>query len=217
MEELILKVPQWMKIFLGTVVVVNFAAFVYFMFGSTANFQRGYDLVNTVMLVFFGGPSLILNVLAMVVIFKGWTPLAESRYVLSFLMAGALLFLAYQLVNAVSPIGWLEDNIVSDPPRMTSDQQYEYRIDIINPFQKNSREQLHIRQISTGKESNIPIDLLNEDDVYKTGMGDQWAWALLQPTEREDYYRMVTTEDLNMNEQRVYLVNVRQGAAERLK
>ncbi|MGG1619530.1 hypothetical protein [Paenibacillus sp. NRS-1781] len=114
------------------------------------------------------------------------------------------------------------DEVRSDPVRLTSDQKYEYRIDLINPFQRNSREQLHLKNISTGEEKNIPISIKKENKGYSTGDdGDNWAWGILKPTKVPNQYELSTLDEHNNGrygmDPRVFLIDVEAGTVQILK
>jgi hypothetical protein len=94
---------------------------------------------------------------------------------------------------------------------MTSDGKYEYRIELINLFQKNSKERLYLRQISTGEESFIPLQL-NSKEIHGIGIpsDNDWSWATLRPTENPSIYDLITTKNLPI-ENKKFEINVEEG------
>ena len=115
------------------------------------------------------------------------------------------------LFRSVNTSGWLYDRITSDPLRLTSDGKYEYRIDLINLFQKNSKERLYLRQVSTGEERFIPLHL-NSREIHGIGIpnDNDWSWAILCPTESAYIYDLMTTEMLPVGIKR-FEINVEKG------
>lgn len=166
-------------------------------FRLNRGFQRGHDILATATLVIFGVPSIIIVLISLTYIWQGWPPFNGVKYLVSAILMGSLLFCSYYLVDGTPTRGWLYDNVDSDPVRLTSDQKYEYRIDLINPFQRNSREQLHLKNISTGEEKNIPISIRKENSGYSGGDGDNWAWGILKPTKVPNQYELSTLDEYN--------------------
>ncbi|MGQ3479138.1 hypothetical protein [Paenibacillus sp. TY11] len=215
------KMPVWFKIIWMVPIFVNIAALIWFVLGSTGGFQRQQDLIETVILMVCGIPSIIIVLISLTYIWQGWAPFSGTKYIVSVLLMVSLLFFSYHLVGATSTRGWLYDDVRSDPMRLTSDQKYEYRIDLINPFQRNSREQLHLKDVSSGMEMNIPIVIRKNREPYLSGSGDDWAWAILKPTKVPYQYKLSTleqdnVEDYNMDS-RIYLIDVEAGTAQIVK
>ncbi|MEC0233379.1 hypothetical protein P4H71_03300 [Paenibacillus kribbensis] len=216
-----IKMPVWFKIIWMVPIFVNIAALIWFVLGSTGGFQRGQDLIATVILMICGIPSIIIVLISLTYIRQGWAPFSGMKYIVSVLLMATLLFFSYQLVEGTPTRGWLYDDVRSDPMRLTSDQKYEYRIDLINPFQRNSREQLHLKDVSSGMEMDIPIVIRKNREPYLSGSGDDWAWAILKPTEVQYRYKLSTLEegiagDYNMDP-RVFLIDVKAGTAQIIK
>ncbi|MGG4220498.1 hypothetical protein ABEW32_20030 [Paenibacillus jamilae] len=216
-----MKMPIWFKIIWIIPILINIAALIWFVVGSTGGFQRGHDIVASVTLIVFGVPSIIILLISLTHIQQGWAPFKGVKYLVSAMMMVALLFLSYYLVDSTPTQGWLYEDVDSDPLRLTSDKKYEYRIDLINPFQRNSREQLHLKNRSTGVEVDIPIVIRAERDIYSTGGSEGWAWGILKPTKVPDQYELSTLDENNNGrygmDPRVFLIDVKAGTAQRLK
>ncbi|KJD45362.1 hypothetical protein [Paenibacillus terrae] len=215
------KMPIWFKIIWMIPILINIAAFIWFILGSTGGFQRGHDILGTAALVLFGVPSVIIVLISLTYIWQGWAPFSGIKYVVSAILMASLLFFSYYLVDGTPTRGWLYDNVDSDPVRLTSDQKYEYRIDLINPFQRNSREQLHLKNISTGEEKNIAISIRKENEGYSGGGSEDWAWGILKPTNVPNQYELSTLDEHNNGrygmDPRVFLIDVEAGTAQILK
>ncbi len=207
----------WIKVLLIVGILVNVVAMMWFLLGSTANFNRSLDLVSTVMLLKVWFPSLILVVIAITILIKGWAPTNYIYLVAVCLIIVTLLYLAVPLFKGVNTQGWLNDNIVSDPLKLTSDGKYEYRLELINLFQRNSRERLFLRDVSTGQEIYISVYINTKD---KHGLyvrsGDDWMWAILSPTNDPHQYMLTTTEILRLPEKR-FFIDVTRGISTKIE
>lgn len=126
------------------------------------------------------------------------------------------LILSLPLFIGVETRGWLYDDISSDPIHTTLDGKYEYRLDLINMYQKNSREQLMVRDVITGAERFIPVELNTNDLDGIRGGGRDWSWAVMSPTEVLDQYLLTTTETLSMPQKR-FIVDIRAGTSQRIE
>lgn len=54
-------------------ILINLSGVLWFILGSTANFQRGIDLISTVILIYAGIPSILLIVMSAILLFEGGT------------------------------------------------------------------------------------------------------------------------------------------------
>lgn len=206
----------WVKIVWLFAIIVNIVSLIWFLLGSTANFQRPLDLINTVTLITVWVPSLLLVVLSTILFIKGWVA-SNFKHIGVWLILLALLFFAVPLFKGVNTEGWLYDHITSDPIKITSDGEFEYRTELINLFQKNSRERLYLRNVSTGREMYIPIDI-NTTEIYGIWVreGDDWMWALLSPTDVPNQYELTTTEILRVPKNK-FLIDIGTGTSQRLE
>lgn len=205
----------WFKIVWYLAIIANVAAFLWFILGATANFQRRLDLVGFPTLILFGIPSLILVVLSILLI-RSSINSNLLTYAFASIIIFSLLYLISPMVEAVRTEGWLKDYIQSDPIKITSDGLYEYRIDLINTNQKDSRERLYLKNISTGEEMFISVDINTKDLKGLTVARKNWAWVLMIPTNEAEIYELSTTNQLHMPK-KIFLINVREGTAQRLE
>lgn len=82
--------------------------------------------------------------------------------------------------------------------------------------QKNSRERLYVKNISTGEEVYISIDI---NSIELKGISEgirNWAWALMEPTGVPNQYELSTTEDLRMPKKK-FLIDINSGVSWRLE
>lgn len=152
--------PTWLKNIWIIAIVVNSVSLVWFLLGTTANFQRSMDLVELLTLVLIWLPSLLLVVVSIKILKNKKLSISKSRHVAVNFIIFLLFSLSIPLFIDVNTGGWLYDDIESDSLKLTSDGKYKYRIELINMDQKNSREQLYVRNISTDEESIYQLILI---------------------------------------------------------
>lgn len=189
----------WFKVIWYLAIIANVATFVWFIIGNTANFQRGLDLVGVPTLVVFGIPSIILVVSSILIMKKCVKPKLWI-YAIACIIIYLLIFSVKPMAIAVDKEGWLYDSIMSDPIKITCDGNYSYRLELINTYQRNSKERLYIKDNSTGEEFYILVKIYasrRELNGYSLGIGD-WAWALMEPTDVAEHYLLMTTENLEI-------------------
>jgi hypothetical protein len=209
--------PSWLKTIWVLAIIVNAMSLLWFLIGATANFQRSLDLVGVLTLLFLWVPSLILVVLSAILLKKRWVPLDSLGYAALCFVILILLSFAVPLFEGVKTQGWLNNNIERDPIKLTSDGKYEYRIELINIDQKNSRERLYVRNLSTGVGMYISVDIIADDlEGISEGADENWAWAIMIPTDVRDQYELSTTEDLRMPKKK-FLIDIGASTSKRLK
>jgi hypothetical protein len=207
----------WIKCIWIFATIVNTISLVWFLLGSTANFQRSLDLVGLVTLVLMWVPSLVLVLVSIKLLLNGWVPSSSISYFLFWFMIFNLLSFALPLLDGVDTRGWLYESVETDPIKLTSDGKYEYRIELINMWQKNSHERLFVRNVLTGEEKFIPVEI-NTDELKGISQGSHqnWAWAIMAPTDDLDHYELSTTENLRMT-QKKFLIDVIAGTSRRIE
>ncbi|GGG17372.1 hypothetical protein ACFOHW_04030 [Paenibacillus abyssi] len=193
--------------------LVNLFAVVWFVFGTTANFQRGIDLVSTVILTYFGIPSILLIVLSSILLFKGWSPSSAWGIVIVSIMILCMLSLSPTLFKSVNTGGWLSENIVTDTLQTTADGQYEYQLELINLFQKNSFARLYIKNNSTGEEMRIPLDMPVNTIKGLTKEKENY-WIMLEGTSEADKYILYTTPRFPLSDE-TYEVSMKKREAKK--
>jgi hypothetical protein len=205
--------PNWIKIPWILAIILNLVSMIWFLLGTTANFQRSLDLVGTVTLIFCWIPSLLIVYLSINALIKESSP-TNFRVLILIIV---LLILAVNLFKAVNTTGWLYDDITSDPIKTTTDGKYEYRTELVNLFQKNSRAQLYLRNVSNEQEIYIPLEVnTNEIHGIEVSSTEDWMWAVLSKSNLPDHYELTTTEKLPVPQKR-FLINIKKGTAGILK
>ncbi|WP_440110719.1 hypothetical protein [Paenibacillus sp. QZ-Y1] len=208
---------NWIKYIWITTIFINVAIFIWFLVGATSNFQRSLDLVGMPIMIFYGVPSLMINMISIVILMKKW----NSRLNIMTMIVGGvfifiLLFCTPAFVTALQ--NTVEgDQVESDPVSYTTDQKYEYNIELINMSQRNNQVNLIVREVSGKAEKKaIPLDLDTEEIIaLTTGPGSNWQWAVLEPTEKPELYKLTTTEKLGMH--KVYMIDIVEGSSQEIK
>ncbi|MCM3038094.1 hypothetical protein M3201_00045 [Paenibacillus motobuensis] len=207
--------PTWTRTIWIAAIIVNGLSIVWFLFGTTANFQRALDLTGRLTLIFFWLPSLILVLLSIWLLHKRWDPLGGFGYGIVAFLIFLLLIFSCPLFEGVRTSGWLYEDVRADPTRLTMDGKLEYHLEIVNLYQRNSRERLFVKLISTGEEKNIPLDInATEADGLSIGRS-HWGWVTMLPTEIPNQYLLNTTEYLDMPEKK-FLINIENGTSKRI-
>jgi hypothetical protein len=207
---------MWLKILWVVAIVINTASLAWFLLGTTANFQRSLDLIATVTLIFFWIPSVILTTWSIRLLIKGWSPASNVAYTGFFFGVSLLLLFSFFLFQGVNTRGWLTEKITSDSLKLTSDKKYEYRIDLINVFQKNSHARLYIKNVSTGKEMNVAVDNHTDKIVSYGSSKEGMNWVLMEPTQLPNRYYLYTTRELRIQEEQ-FEIDVGTETSRRLK
>lgn len=205
----------WLKIIWIITVFVNLSGLIWFVLGSTANFQRDLDLISTVLLVYLGIPTIILCGLSFYLLYKKWSPTKWWEAIGVSLLIIAMLFMTPQFYKNVDTSGWLTDKVQTDSIQQTSDHRFEYCIELINLFQKNSTSRLYLKNINTLEEVRIPLELPTKEVVGITWSSVNY-FIKLEPTADSNIYLLTTTEDLPLATEK-YEINVQEGTAVRIK
>jgi len=196
-------------------ILINLSAVMWFIFGSTANFQREIDVVSTVFFVYFGIPSLLLIVFSSILLFKGWIPNSSWGIVTVSIIILCMLSLSPTLFKNVNTSGWLSENIVTDTLQLTADGQYEYRIELINLFQKNSYSRLYIKSSFTGEEMRISLEIPVKKIKVLTERKLNY-WIVLEGTSKNDKYILNTTSSFPLPDEK-FEVDIKKGEAMKLQ
>ncbi len=206
----------WLKSLWLVATMFSAASLIRFIFRSTANFQRPLDLVNSVTLTFVGIPSLLLTATSVVLLLKKWNPAASGLAYIGFYSGViVLLVLSMVLIKSVSSQGWLTEKVTSDSLKITSDEKYQYRIDLINLFQKNSYAKLYVKNVATNEEVSIPVDI-ETDKIVGLGIKETNNWVTMEPSEALNRYVLYTTKELGIPEEK-FKIDIASRTSEEVK
>jgi len=139
----------------------NTFAIVYFVIGVTAGFHRS---------IFTQGPSGVLTafiILPLVVLLTTFSIVKQVQcwHTGQFISWEAIIciliavLLASMMPGAVNPRGWLYDFVSSSKLETSQDRRYEFQFEIVNGNQRNSSDRIFLRDISTGEEIYIALDV----------------------------------------------------------
>ena len=170
---------------------VLFLSVIWFLLGSTAFFNRGIDLVETVIFILVWIPALIIAIISWILLKKKWMP-SNINFQIIFvsMIVICTIALSSPLIHRASPYGWLIPRVAGDVMQTTSDGKFEYRLELVNRLQRNNRVRLYVKNISTNEEMLIPLDL--STDIFGS-IGGTNAIAVLRPTETENIYMLNPT------------------------
>jgi len=145
-------------------ITVLSTALVWFLLGATAFFNRGIDLVETAVFVFVWIPALVFVMISIKLLRKGWMPSNIIFQILLLLIIVIIMIIFSEtLFSRASAHGWLIPRVERDGLQTTSDEKFEYRIELVNRWQRNNRVRLYIRNISTGEEKTIYLGISTDD------------------------------------------------------
>lgn len=204
----------WFRLILIAIIIFSVSSFVWFLLGSTAYFQRGMDIIGTTTFLGAGIPILLFAVLFTILLIKGWTPTSGGDYVGICVVLVISTILSVALIQSVSTNGWAKEKVESDSIKVTDDEKYEYRIDLINLFQKNSHARLYLKDIGSGEEMYIPVDIQTRKIVV-LGVSEVNHWVMLETTKDASHYVMYTTEDLGLPEEK-FEIDIRAGTSNKV-
>lgn len=206
--------PIWLRLLLIAAIIFSASSFVWFLLGSTAYFQRGMDIIGTTYLWGAGIPVLLFAILFTILLIKGWTPTSGVDYfgicvllLLATLISGAL-------IQSVNTHGWADEKIRSDTLKISADGKYEYRVDLINLFQRNSHARLYLKEVSTGKEIYIPTEIQTRK-INTLAVGRVNHWIKLEPMDNPSHYILYTTEELRIPEEK-FEIDIIAGTSSRM-
>ncbi|MBG9734185.1 hypothetical protein [Paenibacillus alvei] len=205
----------WLRFLLVLVILFSATSFFWFLLGATAFFQRGMDIIGTT--YFFGAaiPVLLFAIVFTIILIKGWAPTSGIDYVGICIGLVLATLISAALIQSVNTHGWANEKIVSDSIKVTIDGQYEYCIDLINLFQRNSHARLYLKDLSLGKETIIPVDI-QTSKIVGLGVKKVNHWVMLEPTNTASEYILYTTEELGIPEEK-FEIDIRAGKSIRLK
>jgi hypothetical protein len=186
-------VRLWLKVMWVITILVNLSGVIWFVLGSTANFQRGIDLISRVILVHLGIPSILLIVVSSFLLLKKWSPSRWWEVIGVFMIMTAMLVLTPHLYKNVETSGWLTEKLETDSIQQTSDQRYMYCLELINLFQQNGSARLYLKNANTREELRIAVDL-PLTKIQGISWGEVPRFIKLEPTNDANIYILHTTE-----------------------
>ncbi|KUP25503.1 hypothetical protein [Paenibacillus sp. DMB5] len=181
-------------------ILLNAAVLFWFTYNATAYFQRGMDIIGTSILGMAGVPLILISILFIMFIFRRRKRKGRIKYIevvvvfLSIMFSGCLLIIT-------NDSQWAETRVTSDAVRITTDNRYEYRLDLVNMFQRNAYARLYLKNTADEEEIYIPVDI-ELSDIVVISMGDEIQWSVLESTGNPSQYILSTTDDFLVPEKR---------------
>lgn len=173
-------------------VLASLSSVIWFILGATANFKRDLDVVSSVILFYFGVPSILLIIISLILLLKRWTPTSTWGIVGISVIILCMLVLSPVLFKNVNKSGWLSESIVTDTLQVTANGQLEYQLELVNLFQKNSLARLYVRRKSNDEEIRIPLEI-SLDKIKGLTEEKMNYWITLEQTLDTEKYILYTT------------------------
>lgn len=204
-----------LRFLLIVVILLSASSFVWFLLGSTAYFQRGMDIMGTAYFWGAGIPVLLFAILFTRLLIKGWTPTSGGQYTAVFIGLLVSVLLSAALMQSVNTHGWANEKIESDSVKVTADNKYEYRIDLINLFQRNSHARLYLKDMGSGTVIYIPVDI-QTNKIIGLRVGKFNHWVRLEPSDIASQYILYTTKDLGRLPEEKFKIDILAGTSSRV-
>lgn len=173
------------------VTLLSFFAVARWIFNTTAGFNRQLDLFSTVIIGFFIVPLTLTAVLAIVYLVRvGNNP---DKAVVKFETLLCLIMIPLSATITFSPLispGPVREIIFADTIRPTDDGRLEYRLELVNLFQRNATARLFVRDLDTLEEFYIPIGIPRVDEIGGISLPHRtdFLWGRMERGETSDQY-----------------------------
>ena len=186
-------------------IVIFFVSLLWFLFGTTAFFQRGIDLETTVWYGFFWVPVLIFTIAIILVLVLKQQWLLNIANTISAQRLLALMLIPVALLSAVfsyhqtPTAGWLTERVKGDVIQLTADGKYEYRVEVVNQFQKNAYVRLYLKSMSTGNIAIIRLSAQMEEISARTvpeqNIPKRPIWSSMDYADSSEGYILSVTKE----------------------
>ena len=195
------------KIFWMAMTALNFIILLCFYIGATAFFNRGPGMDWHIYFMLVGAPVMIFTVFSIVCFVTGRVPRTDAAQLR--LVIALVCITCFIIFTAPFPIereGWLTERVTTQHGgiQTTEDGKYKYSLEIINSGQRNSHGRLYVRNVATGEEARIPLNMNNtRPSVFS--FNEERAWSHLVPSEvLPSMYILTTTEHFNRSEIEIF-------------
>jgi len=170
--------------------LLGLSSVLWWLYGATNGFNRGIGLHSLAGLLYFIAP-LALTILISIIylIRKGTNP--EGGVSVLIVSAICLVITSLSIVVVFHPNVRSEpvrDFIHSDTLRPTHDGLFEYRLDLVNLFQRNASARLFVRDLTTGEEVYIPLRISVRGVGGISTPGGNFLRARMEQSELEGHY-----------------------------
>ncbi|MFD1883909.1 hypothetical protein [Paenibacillus wenxiniae] len=190
----------WLRTLTIFIMIEGLVSVLWFVLGVTAYFQRGMDLIATAYLGGLAVPMLLLSFLFAYLLSKKWTPRDKEQRMLLYTTCVINMLFSVVLVSSLYTNGWTNTHSERDTLKVTDDQKYEYQIELVNLFQRNSYARLHLRNVQSDARSSIRVDM-HSNEIVALGVSNINNWVELKSTTSSEKYILRTTADLGIPEE----------------
>ena len=183
------------------------------VFITTAGFNRELDLIDTIIVVIFLVPLALAIKFSVIRLLRGGINPegAVSKAPAIAVSVMVSLSMAITFVPFLRP-GSAGYFIHADSIRPTDDGLFEYRLELVNVFHRNASARLFIRDLNTGDEMHIPIDLL---DRRLGGLGIpggiNFMWGRMEKDREAEQYILSIPVDRAFQQTRINGVRFQYG------
>jgi hypothetical protein len=208
-------------------VILVFISLMWYVLATTAFFKRRIDLDDVGNYIVIWTPALILNIVSILLLIKNKIPnenkIAQVILILLITILTALIIVI--LFSSVNIKERMKDKVTVDFLQITSDEEYEYRLEFMNLFiSRSNYARLYIKEISTGEEFNIPVSIrIREikaisitDNSHSLETRQAMVWSCLVPSDTATIYILTTTERLK-REIEVFEIDISSMTAQRIE
>ncbi len=145
--------------FVYTSIAIHLLALLIFILGATSAFQRLPDLVESIVLVTYGIPSFVISVLYF--IWHKKTEETDSNLLVIVKLMTTILFIAGSILwmKNANYEGWLFETVITDSTQITPDEKYEYHLELVNLFQRNSSARVYLKDTKTNEEIRMKLNI----------------------------------------------------------
>ena len=170
---------------LVTITIINTLAILRWIYGMTSGFNRIPDLIQTILIVIAVVPLLAMVIISIAFTASVKTSKKETRYVAPIVLGVFTALIAGYILSI--PMN-TDDRVVGDTMRPTDDGLFEYRVEIINPFQRNTRIRVLVREESSQEEILIYLNIPAREIGGHTDISGNTIWARMESLGMEGQY-----------------------------
>jgi len=215
-------------VLLRTISVIVFMvcslALLFWLLGITAGFQRSIlqiDIVTLVFFVFAWIPIFVWTIITFIFL-RGGSNAAVPIVFLQCIFVLCLFIFHLRVIRDITSIeadmlfyakGWIIENVTEGIVQISDDKKFEYRLDLINIFQRNSRARLFVRNLETKEEKNIRLPM-DTRRIYGFTQSRYNPWIRMESTDIPYHYivRTVGGFDQQLNAE-TYKIDMRARTA----
>ena len=160
-------------------------------------------------------PTAILSVVAIVWLAKGMSIRNGLDIIGYILLTMLLVYFTSMLFSNATPYGWFSERVFTSIERTTEDGLYVYRLEVVNPFQRNAKARVHLISLETNVEQRIVLeDVRGRDDIRIISFAHRYLIELASTSTPSEYFAVILLR--NNDSPVTYLLNTYTGTATRI-